>query len=477
MSNTSLKFGTSGLRGLAVELASGPAYDYTAAFLGTVAGRGEIRRGGTVCIGRDLRDSSPEIAALCMEAITDSGFSPADCGALPTPALSLYAMNLGAPAIMVTGSHIPADRNGLKFYRAMGEIDKVDEQAIVACCQQMSGNRPQGAGRAREIGPQTLESYRARYAQFLEPRALSGLKVGVYQHSSVARDLIIDILSDLGAETRPLGRSDHFVPVDTEALAPEDRERLAGWVRDGGFDAIVSTDGDADRPLIADELGRFVRGDLVGAITAYWLGADCIVVPVTANSALEACSRFGKVIRTRVGSPYVIAGMNEAVQGGAACVVGFEANGGVLLGTPVVRCGRALAALPTRDAMLPVLACLSVVTERGKPLSIAASEFGFRTALSDRLQDVRPKVSAAFLASLGEGEGLGTLVQHCGPVTYCDRTDGVRLIMGSGSVVHYRPSGNAPELRCYVEAPDYDEASRLLAGGIALAREFASGEQ
>ncbi len=111
-----------------------------------------------------------------------------------------------------------------------------------------------------------------RYVDFVGLESLRGLRVGVYQHSSVARDLIVRILTELGAEAVPLGRSDVFVPVDTEALRSEDIELLDQWGQEGRFDAIVSTDGDADRPLIADEKGRFVRGDLVGAITAKWLG-------------------------------------------------------------------------------------------------------------------------------------------------------------------------------------------------------------
>ena len=89
------------------------------------------RRGGKSYVGRDLRSTSPDIARLCHAAVADAGLVPVDCGALPTPALSLYAMERAAPAIMVTGSHIPEDRNGLKFYIADGEIDKQDEQDIL----------------------------------------------------------------------------------------------------------------------------------------------------------------------------------------------------------------------------------------------------------------------------------------------------------------------------------------------------------
>ncbi len=463
---TSLKFGTSGLRGLADELDGPPAYAYAAAFLDVLTRRGDLAAGAEVHVGRDLRPSSPAIAALVMGAIADAGLTPVDCGVLPTPALSFYAMRAGAPSIMVTGSHIPDDRNGLKFYRRDGEIDKDDEQAILAAHAALPGRTPSRAA-GRPASDAALALYAARYTDFLGRDALKGLRVGVYQHSSVARDLLMRVLADLGAEAVALGRSDRFVPVDTEALRPEDIDLLDRWAKEQRFDAIVSTDGDADRPLIADEAGRFVRGDLVGAITAAWAGADAIVTPVTSNSALETCGRFARVIRTRVGSPYVIAGMAEA---DATIVVGFEANGGVLLGGAVERNGRRLDALATRDALLPILACLDSVAAQHKPLSAIAAGFGFRMALSDRLQNAPASQTGPFLAALQDVAFRDGLFAQAGAIACIETIDGVKLFFDSGDAVHYRASGNAPELRCYVEAVDEPQARALLAFGLAAAR-------
>src|SRR5918993_210024 len=129
----SLKFGTSGLRGLVTELNGLPAFAYTRAFAEMLKQDGSPTAAkGAVLVGRDLRDSSPSIAQLCCAALKESGLVPVDCGALPTPALAYHGMRFGLPAIMVTGSHIPEDRNGLKFYRAQGEIDKKDEAGILA---------------------------------------------------------------------------------------------------------------------------------------------------------------------------------------------------------------------------------------------------------------------------------------------------------------------------------------------------------
>ena len=127
-----VKFGTSGLRGLAVDLLDGSADTFALAFVRHLLMTGYVQSGARMFVGRDLRESSPMIAARCVKALRRAGMVAVDCGVLPTPALALYSRANRAAAIMVTGSHIPADRNGLKFYRPDGEIDKADEASIAA---------------------------------------------------------------------------------------------------------------------------------------------------------------------------------------------------------------------------------------------------------------------------------------------------------------------------------------------------------
>ncbi len=126
----SLKFGTSGLRGLSEDLKGKASALYATAFAHHLLNSGLAKQGDPILIGQDFRDSSPAIAASCIGALKAAGLKPLDCGALPTPALALYGLSLKAAALMITGSHIPADRNGIKFYRPDGEIDKQDETAI-----------------------------------------------------------------------------------------------------------------------------------------------------------------------------------------------------------------------------------------------------------------------------------------------------------------------------------------------------------
>ncbi|MBO0661337.1 phosphomannomutase [Jiella sp. MQZ9-1] len=475
---TSLKFGTSGLRGLVTDLLGWPSYGYTLAFLRYLEEAGGIAPDARrVLVARDLRFSSPQIAAFVIAAARRAGFTPIDCGAVPTPAVALASLTRNVPAIMVTGSHIPEDRNGLKFYAPSGEIGKADEIGIVAAFDGLSEDDRADFDRhsASEGEAEALNAaapFVARYTAFFGGEALTGLTVGVYQHSSVARDLLVEILQRLGAQTVVYGRADRFIPVDTEAHRPEDLTLLAEWAKDGRCDAFVSTDGDADRPLVADASGAVLRGDVIGLLTARHLGLSTIVTPVTSSAAIERSGIATTVRRTKVGSPYVIAGMAAAAGSGEAGIVGFEANGGLLLGSAIARQGRRLDALPTRDSVLPILAVLAAMAASKTPLAtiVAGLDAGFTAA--HRLKDVPASESGPFLQALGTDAGYRRdFFAAIGAVASVDQLDGVRVVLESGETLHYRASGNAPELRCYVEAAGANVAQRLLDWGLAAAEQ------
>ncbi|GJD39986.1 phosphomannomutase [Methylobacterium bullatum] len=464
---SSLKFGTSGLRGLVTDLVGWPSYAYASAFFRSIA----ATAGGSrdVVIGRDLRDSSEGIAATVAAAAAGAGFTVFDCGALPTPALALEGFRRGACAVMVTGSHIPSDRNGLKFYRPDGEITKTDEVAILAALGDISrvGDMPPTDAATREPG--AVDRYRQRYTEAFPSTVLAGQRIAVYQQSSVARDLLADVLAALGADIVAIGRSDSFVPIDTEAHRPEDIAFIRDAMASGGFDALVTTDGDADRPLLADAAGRIVRGDVLGLITARYLGVDTVVVPVTAGSAIEHAGGFRRVLRTKVGSPFVIAGMGQAQGDGAASVVGFEANGGFLLGSDIAVGDRILAALPTRDAILPIVATLAAARDAGMTLAELVVSLKVGETASDRLPETPAERSGALLRQLGREAFRADFFRPLGTPQSVDEQDGVRVELDGGRTIHFRASGNAPELRCYAEAGTAADAEEMVRWGLAAA--------
>lgn len=471
MEESGVAFGTSGARGLVTAMTDRVCYAYTTGFLQYLEQIGEFSAGGAVALAGDLRPSTPRIAEACAAAIVAAGGRPLSCGFVPTPAMALAAFDRAMPSLMITGSHIPDDRNGIKFYRPGGEVLKSDEAEMrvqqVELATQLfdaEGNLtgPRDLGQSIDVAT----GYIDRYVRWFGSTALSGLRLGIYQHSAVGRDLLVDIITRLGGEAVAIGRSETFIPVDTEAVRAEDVALAAQWARGHGFDAILSTDGDSDRPLLANEEGRWIRGDLLGVIAAQALGADAVVTPVSSNSAVERCGAFATVVRTRIGSPFVIDAMNDLVTQGYRRIIGYEANGGLLLGSNLQKDEAALSALPTRDAVLPMIAAIVASREVGGLVALERS-LPQRATVSDRIQDVPVTATRALFDHLLGGDGPTrdmTLTQAFGAdhggLHQLDLTDGIRMTMADDTIVHLRASGNAPELRCYTEAATTAEAEQ-----------------
>ncbi len=458
------KFGTSGLRGLAEELIGDVTVSHVRAFIRHLKAKKLTKTGDAIYVALDYRASSPDLRENVQQALFSEGLKEIYLGAVPTPALAFEAMRKKSAAIMITGSHIPADRNGIKFYRPDGEINKADEQAIVAGVAKLKPATYREAW-SREAD---TKNFLTRYRSTFSGKPLKGLRVGVYQHSTVARDMLVELLKAAGADAVGLARSETFIPVDTEAVSAETLRLLKKWSAGAKFDAMVSADGDGDRPLVADEKGQVLRGDLVGLITANYLGAKVVVTPITSNSGLDQHLPKG-TRRTKVGSPYVIEEMLHAKKAKASGIVGFEANGGFFTASRFKLGRGALAPLPTRDCFLPILAVLAAAKKAKKPLSALAESYALPVALADRQEHYplessgrlmqrlisSPRTQAEFFAPLGQ-------------IASTDLTDGLRVTLADGAIVHLRPSGNAPEFRCYVEAASQKTAEKLLGRAMEL---------
>ena len=526
-----LQFGTSGRRGLVVDLTQLEIYIDVLAELEYLQSlpveAGGVVRGDEFYFGHDLRPSSTAYVAgesrrggICqavVSALHAAGMRPVNLGAVPTPAVACYALARGKASIMVTGSHIPFERNGYKLYTSQGELLKEQEAPIADAVRRVRVrmyDQPLGESPFDESGmlkgdpaglSPVVEAARAayldRYLAFFQGCSLAGKRIVVYQHSAVGRDLLVELLRSFGADVVPLGRSDTFVPIDTENIS-EARlatiQELADPVRaeSGAVDAVVSMDGDSDRPLllgIERESGkaRFFGGDLVGMITAQFLGPDAIVVPISCNDALDRCALSAALEpKTRIGSPYVIDGMRVAWEKGRKAICGWEANGGFLTGSDFSRDGRVLPALPTRDAILPLLCCLlqsvekkvglvelfeslparyskagllqgipnsigRVVVRSYSPQDAAMVDVTFDDQTAPELVAIRTKLGAFFSAAAGFA-----------PIVHLNYTDGVRIGFANGDIAHFRPSGNADEFRIYAVADSRERAAAIVDAAI-----------
>ena len=481
MAQSSVAFGTSGARGLVSAMTDRICFAYTCGFQQHLEDSGQFAPGSHVAIAGDLRPSSPRIMAACAAAIRHKGGHVDFCGFVPSPAVAAYGFERGIASLMVTGSHIPDDRNGIKFNRTDGEVLKADELGIRAqtiSLPDLFDNQDM----LRETAPvepliDVATAYIARYIDAFGAEALKGLKLGVYEHSAVARDILAALVEQLGGEVHRLGRSETFIPVDTEAVRPEDQDFAKQWAAELGLDAILSTDGDSDRPLLADENGAWIRGDILGILSARALRIEAVATPVSCNSAVELSGLFNAVRRTRIGSPFVIEAMNALSAEGQATVCGYEANGGFLLGSAVDVGKARLPALPTRDAVLPIIATLVDARQQGLSLSALQAQLPARHTFSERLQNYPTAQSQALIAHLLEGDQSAILARLtrmfgdiAGTADTIDTTDGLRIHFDGGDIIHLRPSGNAPELRCYTESATPERAAWLNASVLGILR-------
>jgi phosphomannomutase len=485
MDSSGVKFGTSGARGLVSDMSDYVCYSYTKAFLQHLEKLGELKSGMSVGVACDFRPSSPRITLACCQAISDFGCVPVNGGNVPTPAIALYGIQHQLPVLMVTGSHIPDDRNGIKFYRQTGEILKADEQAIrdevvtTDVAQFSNTGMLHNPPAMPAVLDRVFDEYTQRFTDYFPAQALAGLKVAVYQHSSVASRSLLECLGKVGAETIPLAYSERFIPVDTEAVRDEDIRLARQWAGEYHYDAIVSTDGDGDRPLIGDEHGNWLRGDIVGILCAKYLAASTVVTPVSSNTAAEKSGYFTRVITTRIGSPYVIEAMQQAADGSSDTVVGYEANGGFLTQTTLHKGHNELSPLPTRDAILPMLAILHMAAMKQCAISELTAGLPHRFTYSDRIKDISTEFSATKLATLEQNNFQEFVVSlsglydgKLGRVQQIDTTDGLRVTLTCGNIIHLRPSGNAPELRCYTESDTEESAQQLNKACIEVMRKW-----
>ena len=426
------KFGTSGLRGLVTELTPELVAGHVRAFVDACPDR---RRGAC---RRDLRPSSPGIAAMVIATVrrgrADRGDRlrrGADAGA--------GAGGDGGGARRDHGHRQPypgRPQRAEVLHPPPARSAKADEAAHprprwTARAAMPPRRRCTGADRGLHA-----PRYVARYVGAFGPEALAGLRIGRLQHTSVARDALVEVLARArgrgGGAGR--GRTVSCPSIPRRSIPRSAHAACRAGRREHGLDAIVSTDGDADRPLVADAAGRIVPGDVLGPLTARFLGAGVVVTPVSSNT--PGGRRWASTgPRTRIGSPFVIA----AMEAGAGRRSG--ARGGGLRGQRRLPAGLRrprgpagpLPPLMTRDAVLPILAPLAAAAGggagAGRPGRGAAAALHRRRPAS---QGIAPRPRAAsWPGSTGRSRAPGAFFAGCdgalGAETGLDRTDGLRL--------------------------------------------------
>ncbi len=283
---------------------------------------------GQVCVGRDMRVSSPEIAAALIRGITAAGADVVDIGVVSSDALYFSVGKYGYESgVMVTASHNPAGYNGVKMCRA-NAIPVSDESGLLAIRDMVvSGNFPPATQTGSVTERKVLDDFAAHCLAFIDPASIRPLKLVVDAGNGMAGKVLPRVFSKLPQVTLVPMYFDldgTFPHHDANPLEQENIADLKARVIAEKANLGAAFDGDADRMFLVTEHGEFVGGDMTTALVAaallrHYPGAAVVYNLICSRGVPEAIEQAGgRPIRARVGHSFIKQVMREqdAIFGG-----------------------------------------------------------------------------------------------------------------------------------------------------------------
>lgn len=278
----------------------------------------DLARGERVVVSRDMRSSSPRLAAALCDGLRTAGLGVVDIGLATTPMNYFAIGKLGtAGGIQVTASHNPARYNGFKFSRR--DAIPVSAETGIGDLERMvqSGTVPAIAHHSPLEHCDVTALYREHVLSFVRAHA-PRLKVAIDVANGMAT-MYQGLFADLGIEVVPLffGLDGSFPNHEANPLKPENMRELQKAVREHGCDLGAAFDGDADRALFVDNEAVIIGADLVTALLAgpfleRYPGSP-IVFDVRSSWATEEAIRAagGVPVKERVGHSFMKATMRR----------------------------------------------------------------------------------------------------------------------------------------------------------------------
>jgi phosphoglucosamine mutase len=422
-------FGTDGVRG---QVGEHPMTVDFALKLASAAARVLAPDGGRVLIGKDTR-----LSGYMFESALEAGFVAAGVdamliGPLPTPGIAYMTRRFECHfGVVISASHNPYDDNGIKFFDASGAklSDELEEQIEAEL------ERPPITRSSRNLGRATrVDRSRTLYQEFCASTLpagldLTGLKIVVDCANGAAYKVGPRLLADLGAEIVPIGCSPNGRNINDGcgSTAPDLLQLTVPGVRAG---VGIAVDGDGDRLIMVDHLGRVVDGDQLLYIMARARKREGtlrgpVVGTLMSNFGLELALQKEQIEfqRAQVGDRYVLALMRDT-----GSLLGGETSGHILC----------LDKTTTGDGLVSALQVLAVIKQTGQSLAeLAAGMQRFPQVL------LNVKVAQRFDPKTDKRvqETVARIEARLG---------------GEGRVV-LRPSGTEPVIRVMVEGRDGEE--------------------
>jgi phosphoglucosamine mutase len=419
-------FGTDGVRG---RVGTDPMTVEFALRLASAAARVLAPNGGTALVGKDTR-----LSGYMFEAALEAGFVAAGVnvnliGPLPTPAIAYLTQRFECSfGVVISASHNSYEDNGIKFFDAAGSKLSDDlEERIEGFL-----DGPALTRESMELGKAArVDKSRVVYQEFCASTLpagmdLAGLKIVIDCANGAAYKVAPRVLADLGAEIIPIGCSPNGRNINLRcgSTAPELLQLTVAGV---GADVGIALDGDGDRLVMVDHLGRLVDGDQLMYVVARDRKAEGelkgpVVGTVMSNLGLEQALESEGIpfMRAPVGDRYVLAMLRE--HGGT---IGGEPSGHLLC----------LDRTTTGDGLVSALQVLAAMKRTGRPLAeLAAGMPRFpQVMVNVRIKErIDPRKSPAIQEAVKRVEAA---------------------LGGAGRVV-LRASGTEPLIRVMVEGRD-----------------------
>jgi phosphoglucosamine mutase len=419
-------FGTDGVRG---RVGEEPMTVEFALRLASAVARVLAPNGGTALVGKDTRVSGYMFEAALEAGFVAAGVDVSLIGPLPTPGIALLTQRFGCSfGVVISASHNPFEDNGIKFFDSMGGklSDELEEQIEGFLDGPALTRDSTGLGKATRVDKSRVV-YQEFCASTMPPGMdLAGLKIVIDCANGAAYKVAPRVLADLGAEIIPIGCSPNGRNINLRcgSTAPELLQLTVAGVR---ADVGIALDGDGDRLVMVDHLGRLVDGDQLMYVVARDRKAHGqlkgpVVGTVMSNLGLEQALKAEGIafMRAAVGDRYVLAMLRE--NGG---VLGGETSGHLLC----------LDRTTTGDGLVSALQVLAAMKQTGRPLAeLAAGMARFpQVMVNVRVKErIDPARSPAIQAAVRQ----------------------VEASLGDAGRVVLRASGTEPLIRVMVEGRD-----------------------
>ena len=428
-------FGTDGVRGIANKELTPELAFKLGRYGGYVLSQHEdSSRKPRVLVGRDTRISGEMLEQALIAGLLSVGIEVFQLGVISTPGVAyLTRLQKASAGVMISASHNPAEDNGIKFFGADGFKLVDDQEAEIEAlldAEEDTLPRPsaEGLGSLDEF-PEGL----LKYSQFLVqsiPGDLADMTVCLDAANGATATAVNRVFADLETDFYTMGTSPNGLNIN-DGVGSTHPEALAEMVVEKGADAGLAFDGDGERIIAVDELGRIIDGDKIMYICAKYLAEkkrlkkDTIVTTVMSNLGFhKAVEEIGlKDVVTQVGDRYVVEEMRKNDYN-----FGGEQSGHMIF----------LDYNTTGDGMLSGIQLLNVMKQTGKKLSELADEV---TIYPQKLVNIRVTDKNGAM----EVPAIKAVVEQA-----------EAEMNGEGRIL-VRPSGTEPLLRVMAEAPTQEK--------------------